>query len=41
MESSARFVALLLLCHRLAPELSENRDRLFAAPRRFFLPPKF
>jgi hypothetical protein len=29
MESSARFVAVLLLCHLATAEFSENRDRLF------------
>jgi hypothetical protein len=31
MESSARFVAVLLLCHLAAAEFSENRDRLFGS----------
>ena len=30
MESSARFIFVPLLRHRLAAEFSENRDRLFA-----------
>ena len=30
MESSARFVAVLLLRHLVTAEFSENRDRLFA-----------
>jgi len=31
MESSARFVAVLLLCHLTTAEFSENRDRLFGS----------
>ena len=31
MESSARFVAVLLLCHLATAEFSENRDRLFGS----------
>src|SRR6266566_3874057 len=31
MEGSARFVAVLLLCHLAAAEFSENRDRLFGS----------
>ena len=31
MESSVRFVAVLLLCHLAAAEFSETRDRLFGS----------